>query len=212
MKHHPLRTVIYLVIMLTCSGVGGYLIYDHYAAIPPDLATASPDELVAFMLSKYFNRLSPDEQRKFTEAAMKRYASMTDAQRDVVDARIKQMKKDNPEQLRDQAMRVWKQFVVGEAETFVNLPPNKRDAWLDDRIAVWTAMGANGKGPRGESDKKRKEREEREKAPMSVEKQEQVIGFFQKEIFPKTTARERALVMALAKAAVPKLRAMHPNR
>ncbi|QNN24459.1 DUF3106 domain-containing protein [Planctomycetales bacterium ZRK34] len=200
------KTVISLLIAITCLSVGGYLIYDHRASIPPDLTSASPDELIAFMLSDYFNRLSPEDQRRYTEAAMKRYATMTDEQRELVEARIKTMREDNPEQLREQAMRVWKQFVVNEAEQYVQLPPEQRGAWLDGRIAMWKAMGANGRGPKGESEERRREREKRQNEPISIDKQEKVITFFQDEVFPRTSARERALVLTLIRDAAPKMR------
>jgi hypothetical protein len=200
------KTIIGLLIAAVCLTSGVYLIHDHQAAVPPDTATASPDELVAFMLSDYFNRLSPDEQRRFTEAAMKRYASMTDPQREAVEARIKEMRENNPEQLREQATRVWKQFIVHEAEQYVQLPPAERKAWLDGRIAVWKAMGANGRGPSGEVKERREQREKYDEQPLSPQKQEKVIGFFQTEVFPRTSARERALVLTLMKDAAPKMR------
>ncbi|MBI1368943.1 MAG: hypothetical protein GC162_09855 [Planctomycetes bacterium] len=201
-----LKTALYLLIILSCTAGGVYLIHDYFAAQPPDLNTASPDELIAFMLSPYFNRLSPEDQRYYTEQAMKRYAKMDDDQRKIVEDRIAQMKKDHPEELRDQAMRVWKQFVVSEAEQYVQLPPDQRAAWLDGRIAVWKAMGAGDEKRNGETDEQRKKREEERKAPFDAAKQQKVIQFFQTDVLPKTTARERALVMALAKDAVRKMK------
>jgi len=207
MSRRPLRTWICLLIALPCLTGGAYLIYDYRAAIPPNVATASPDELIAFMLSDYFNRLSPAEQKEFTEAAMLRYAKMTDEQREIVEARIKKLRDENPEALREQSMRVWKQFVVSEAEQYVELPPDERGAWLDGRIAMWQAMGRSGDGrPGNETDEQRQRRRERENEPISAEKQAKVVNFFQKQVLPRTTARERALVMTLIKDAAPKMR------
>jgi hypothetical protein len=201
------RRLIYLLIILAGLGGGGYLILDYRNSQPPDPVNDDPAQVVSFLLSPYFNRLGPDAQRRYTEAAMKRYVTMDDDQRTAVDAHLGKMRQTDGPAMRDQAMKVWKNFVVAEAQEYVQLPPDQRPDWLKSKIIQWKAMqptrppGAPGTGPPG--DNRSKERREREEGPLTPERQEKVVRFFQAEVMPRSTARERALVMSLAKDAAP---------
>ena len=187
---------------LTLS-LGVYLILDHRASIPPDTNTADPAELITYMLSHHFNDLPAAEQRRFTEEAMKRYVTLDEAQRKVVDERLGKLGEDDPEALREQAMRVWKGYVVAEAEQYVQIPPEHRQRWLAGRITIWKLMGGDGKGPR---DEQARQRQKENEGPLTAERQGKIVEYFQTQVFPRSTARERALVMTLARDAGAKMR------
>jgi len=203
------KTLICLLIALPCLGVGGWLIVDYRQSIPPDLATAEPADLTAFMLSSHFNDLSLEQRKKYIEMAMKRYATMTEAQRKVVDEMVGKMRKDNPEQLREQAMKIWKGFVVVEAEQYVHLPLEKRKEWIKAKANQWKGMMGNGPGGKqadAERQRRREQREKQNRGPLTPERQAKIVGFFQTEVYPRSTARERALIMTLMKDAAPLMR------
>ena len=197
------RGVIGLIAAVVCLALGLYLIIDHRASVPPDTDTAEPAELVPYMLSDHFNSLSDAQQRRFTEESMRRYALMDEQQRAAVDARVGQLRQDDPDALREQAMRIWKGYVVAEAEQYVKLPPEHRERWLNGRIAVWKLMGSDGRGPRDEQSRRRQKENE---GPLTAERQGRIVKFFQTEVFPRSTSRERALVMTLARDAGARMR------
>ena len=199
-----LKSLVYLVVIVGGLGGGGWMIYDYRMSIPPDLDAATPAELVDYTLSRHFDKMSPHERQKVIEETMSRYAAMSDAEREQVEAVVKKMREDNPDQLKDQMMKFYKGFFMGEARTYVQLPPGERDAWLDARLGMWLAI-ANQQSPeqRAEEERRRKEREDTD-SPLTPERQAQIVSFFKKEIYPHSTAEERALFVALMKDAGPK--------
>jgi hypothetical protein len=204
-----MKTAFYLLIIVGGLGYGSFRIWDFYASLAPDTATSEPADLVAFMLSDRFAKLSPEEQKRFIEESMKRYATMTDAQRAAIDSLIAERNKKDPKAMGEQMGRMWKNIVVTSAEDYVKIPPGpEREKWIDKEAARWKAMMPrdDGQRRRGETEEKRKQREEEEKGPMTQERQAKVLGFFQKEVYPRTTARERALVLTLIKDMAPRFK------
>jgi hypothetical protein len=199
-----IRLALLAVVAVSTLSVGLWLIIDHRRSIPPDLQSADTGELIEFMLTGYFNRLPAAQQKMYSEAAMRRYAKMSAEQRKTVDDRVAELRRDDPKELQRQSIRVWKQFVVAEAEQYVALPLSQRTAWLDGRIKLWKAMMP----PPSDSPEQRQRREEerrRQDEPMSAQTQGKIIQFFQETVWPAISAKERALVTVLMRDAAPKM-------
>lgn len=200
-----LKTLIYFVVIIGGLGGGGWMIYDYRASIPPDLDSATPAQLVDYTLTRHFDKMSEFDRQKFIEETMGRYAAMTDAEREQVEAVVAKMREDNPDQLKNQMMKFYKGFFIGEARSYVELPPAERAAWLDARMGMWLAI-ANQRNPeqREKEEAERKRREKEGEGPLTPERQQKIFNFFKKEILPNSTAEERALFVVLMKDASPK--------
>lgn len=196
------KLALMLVLGLGSLTGGIWLIVDHRRSIPPDTASDDPADLIEFMLSKYFNRLSTAQQKQYSEQAMRRYASMTADQRKLIDQRVAELRKKDPEALKQQSIRVWKQFAVSEAEQYLNQPLDKRAAWLDARVKVWKAMMPE---PTPEQRERRKKEQAEREQPFSAEVQQKMVGFFQETVWPNVSSKERAMVTILFRDAGPKM-------
>lgn len=200
-----LKTFIYTLVIIGGLGGGGWLIYDYRMSIPPDLDAATPAQLVDYTLTRHFDKMSEYERQKFIEETMTRYAAMTDAEREQVESVVAKMREENPDQLKNQMMKFYKGFFIGEARSYVQLPPDERAAWLDARMGMWMAI-ANQRNPeqRAKEEAERRKREEENEGPLTPERQQKIVNFFKKEILPNSTAEERALFVVLMKDAAPK--------
>lgn len=187
------RRAILALVGVACLGLGAWLIVSWWNARVPDPSSADPDRLIAFIMSDRFNELSDAERRAFAEQMVKRYADMDDAQRKLAEEQAKQFAKDNPDQAREQTIKFWKDYVVSEAESYVEVPPDQRRAYLETKMAGWRMMFGERPGqdrPAGE----RREREDQEWAErLGPENQAKATKFFQDEVLPRTSARDRAL-------------------
>ncbi|MEX2671934.1 MAG: hypothetical protein WD294_07490 [Phycisphaeraceae bacterium] len=192
-QDNPRKTGIMLLITLLALGAGVYLILDYRATIPPDPANDDPETVIAFLLSDYHDRLSPTEQQRYVEQMLERYRTMDEKQRERVDAAVAAQREADGERLQNRMVEMWKTYVVSEAEQYVQLELHERQAWLQGRMAVWRAMG--GGPPRGDRDRGSRNVADE----LTDERQREVLGFFQKEILPRSTARERALVSIMAR-------------
>jgi len=207
-----MRRTILLVASVICLGVGGYLIYEHRASIPPDPETAPPEQMIAFIHSPYFTKLPAEEQKEYLEAMLERYASLSKADRQMVDEKLAQIHRESPEQARDAARDAMVNLFVYEAQQYVQIPPEKRDKYLRAKIATWEAMFKNGPRPRGrdgtelteaERQERRRKHEEERDGPITPEMQTKMISFFQTQVWPHTSAKDRAYMMAMMKDLAP---------
>ncbi|WP_432799309.1 hypothetical protein [Poriferisphaera sp. WC338] len=193
------KTIVLLVLAALMLSYGSYLIHDHYAAIPPDPLTANNDDILGFLVSKHFANLPQSERQKYILAMAKRYYELSPEQREVAEQYFHKMNENNPDQMKERMIMVWKDFAVREASLYTQLPEEQRMPWLKKRIQFWRSMGGLKAAPGPlERDKRRKQLND----PLTPEKQVKIVSFFQKEVMPRTSARDRAIVTIMAKDAV----------
>lgn len=172
--------------------LGGWLIAGHLASIPPDPANDDPQAVVAYFLGPHFDTLSEAERRAYIQAMIGRYASMDPDQRERVREAVRQRRRGNGDELRERMIGMWRDFAVNEARQYVELPPAERGAWLEQRMSMWRMLGGDPERARARGDRGRAEGER-----LTPERQRRVVGFFQEQVLPRTSGRERALVMLL---------------
>lgn len=187
------RRVVPIVMAVACFGFGGWMIYRHVFLDVPDPRHADADRLVSFVMSDRFRELSAEDRRAFSEALVDRYATMDAEQRDRVEDRVNAFRKENPDRVREQMIVFWKDYVVSEAERYLEVPPAEREAHLEERLAWLENQFGDGDSDRRRGDNAR-ERRERWDEMLTPERQARVTGFFRDEVWPRTSAKDRAMV------------------
>lgn len=179
------------VVAVVGLAVGGWLIADHIASIPPDPASDEPEAVVGYFLSRHFDNLSEAERRAYTQAMIRRYASMDSAQRHLAEQEMRRRRPNDGEQMRERMIGMWRDFVVNEARLYVELPPEQRGPWLEQRMNMWRMLGGDPQRSRASGGR------DGGAEALTPERQRQVVGFFQNQVLPRTTARDRALVTVM---------------
>ncbi len=103
---------------------------------------------------------------------------------------------------------------MSEARNYLQIHPDEREAWMQQRMAAWQMMGApmGGGSPRGRGGESRPRDPQRERAAMQLtpERQERAVKFFQEEILTRSSAEERAVVALMFHDAARQFRERQP--
>ena len=191
------RRVLLGLVGVICLALGATLIVRHIQARVPDPSTADPSQLIGFLMSERFNELTDAERRAFAEAMVRRYAEMTDEQRKLAEAEMKAFNKENPELVREQTIRFWKDYAVSEAEQYVEVPPDQREAYLEAKVAGWRMVFGWGDEDKNRQ-KRRQDREDQDwEERLSPENQQKAAEFYTNQVLPRTSARDRALTAVM---------------
>jgi hypothetical protein len=180
---------------LACLGLGSWLIISYVSSRVPDPSSADPDQLIGFIMSEGFNELSDAERRAYAEQMVQRYAEMDDEQRKLAEAEMAAFAEQNPDQVREQTIRFWKDYAVREAEQYVEVPPEERRAYLEAKVAGWRMIFGGDDSDRSPSERRERQArgDQRLAERLGPENQQKAAAFFQDEVLPRTSARDRAL-------------------
>lgn len=192
-----------------CLSTGGWLIAGYIAAIPPDPANDDPQRVLAYFMGRHFDNLSEAERQAYLRAMMARWGSLDEEQRRLLQQQMRAQRQDDRAAFRERMAGVARDFIVSEARQYVELTPEQREQWLQGRFAMWqmmarTPMGTGGRGGDRDAGGRGGGGGGAGDAPqpeLTAERQERVIGFFQGEILPRTSARDRAMVTVLMRDA-----------
>ena len=182
--------------------IGSWLIADYIASIPPDPHQDDAGRVVNYFFSSHFAGRTDQQQKAYIESMVQRYGSMDEQQRQVVEDAVKARKDADPETMQERMIQMWKDYVVSEAERYVAIPPPQRSAWLEQRISGWQSMFGGSQNDGRDRDQRR----DRMNEPLTQQRQQEIIGFMQNEVMPRTSARDRALVSLLARDVVKQVR------
>ncbi len=204
-------------VAVVCLMGGLLLIWSFAHASAPDPATAEPTELVTYILSEDFGQLPAEQRKRYLTLAMQRVSEMTDEQAAQLREMMKEWKQNKPKELKQAVVALFKNMMVSEARQYVQVPAEKRDQWLEQRIPQWMAMmpkrsaeqRAADEANLTEEQKKRREARRKGKDPRS---QEEKLRDFQDNAMQMTTAEERSLIMGLMQDASPKMRVHFEKR
>lgn len=192
---HRWLKIVACVAAVTMTAAGAWLIVDHLASIPPEPRQDDPGDVVDYFFSSHFDGLNEQQQRAYIEAMVLRYGSMDERQRQAVEDAVKARRQADPESMRERMIQMWKGYVVAEAERYVAVPPQHRAAWIEQRLLLWRSMF----GDRDDNERRRDRDRDRMDQPLTPQRQQEIIGFMQNEVMPRTTARDRALVSLMAR-------------
>ncbi|MFA9479563.1 hypothetical protein ACERK3_14835 [Phycisphaerales bacterium AB-hyl4] len=184
-------------VAVVCLTVGGWLIADYIASIPPDPANDDAAVVIDFFFSDHFERMSSVDRRAYTDALLARYQSMDRDQRGRLAETFSEQRDADRDRSRERMIELARNFMLREAETYADLPPEARAEWLEGRMGMWRMMGMDGDRRGGGGGGNRDRDREESRPEMTAERQVRTIAFFQDEVLPRSTARERALITTL---------------
>ncbi len=202
MTRMRIKPVVGIPVAAGCLLVGILLIVGFVGSVPPDPVRDDAEGVIAYLLDDDFHELPIARRRAYVEALVQRYGEMDEAQRRRVDEQVRRVREDDPDRMRDQMVRIWKDYVVSEGRRYLEVPPEQRRDWLERRVAVWKRMMPGGRGRRDDDRKDRGGGEGRGRPMDEVltpERQRKVLSFFQDEVMPHTSAADRAVVTLLAR-------------
>ena len=129
---------------------GGSLLYARLRPPRvPDLQTITPDQAIATMSTENFNRLSTSQRVEFANAVFEkmRTGSPDDRKRWLASDKLSESQKDR---LRSNRRLIFFAMILEQARSYRDLPPEKREAYLDAMMEGWSAM----RGFRGDKRKR----------------------------------------------------------
>lgn len=173
--------------------LGGWLIVGYWASIPPDAEHDEAEVVLDYYFSDHFERLSQRDQAAYRAALMERYERMDAEQRERAAAVFERRREEDREQARERMIEFGRDFVVREAELYVQVPVEERGEWIEQRLGMWRMLRGDGAEDQG----REMEEAQRERSEVTAERQARQMAAFTREVLPRTDARQRAKALVL---------------
>lgn len=141
------KVKILLVLICTVSLAGaGYYVYRHMQTIEvPDPATASIDELAAFVNSEDFRSLSTKQRREFIDAVVRRTMEMDDEQWEEAREKLAVLDIKRLASGGDgKSVEFWKSYGANQAKRYAEMPSPQKDVFVDRMIGAVNLVGGRG--------------------------------------------------------------------
>lgn len=167
---------------------GAYLVKDYLDSIPPDAKNANIDQVIDFTMRDDFNRMPARQRHIFSQQLLNRFADMTDQQRALAQQRISEHRKQDKDHWQQQTITFWRDFLVNEAQQYLKVPPQQREAYLRNRMGMLRLLGGNAT---------RHSQRAQPHSAVTRNQQARSHQFYVETVLPHTSAKDRALLVIM---------------
>ncbi len=108
---------------------------------PPSIFETPVDDVLGYLAIEDFNRLPLEERVRFMLDFASRFRGLEQSESAVMAAFMAGLTTKSKEQLRQNVRTLAKDVLSEGAETYVNLPPAERGAYIDRWLVRWSKVG-----------------------------------------------------------------------
>ena len=187
-----------LIIAITCV-IGA----KHIHRKPPSIFDTAADDILSYLSTNDFNRLSLDDRVKFIQDIFKRFGQMKQSESVVVSSFLAGLTGPANEKLVQNARRLGKDiFVQGASEYLALKTDREREAFLDQWIVKWIRFSQEASGRQsGRSDEQeldRLSRDARKDLQRGIEidagTAQRIADFWERDVSSVCTPKEQAQI------------------